>query len=282
MTINNIYRNSTDLSISEDDRLRSHYVRHLIQEKDRAIPVHKGSSIPNVLLQFWDNAETIPPDVRECMNSWKPLEKRGFRRLLFDDKLATLFITDNFDSRYLDAFKLCKHPAMRADYFRLCYLVINGGFYVDADDVYKGGDINNWFVDNMLKLQLLCYNSSTDSMVKTHDFINNPRNLSELTFYVNNDPIIAPANHPVLRMALERSTKILLSQIKQAKQEIQSTTGPGNLSASLVLYAIKAERRGIPRNFVFLANWDNVSLPKWPLSYRKDNRNWRLWDGRDV
>ena len=46
---------------------------------------------------------------------------------------------------------------MQADYFRLCYLLVEGGFYVDADDVCVGTDIGWLFEDGRLKLQPLCY-----------------------------------------------------------------------------------------------------------------------------
>lgn len=274
-------RNKTALKISEDDRLRSQYIWHIIQEENRVPLRDIELLIPHVLVQFWDNVLSIPSDVRECMNSWKSLEKQGFNYILFDDERAEKFIAENFDSEHLEAFKLCRHPAMRADYFRLCYLLTKGGFYVDADDVYKGGSLEEWFSDNRLKLHPLCYNHSTDSMVETSDFMGNPRDLPELTFYVNNNPIVAPPHHPVLCKALERSTQILLTQIKGSKQDVQATTGPGNLTASLVRHAIETEVEMPSRDFTLNFNWDDISKSQWPLEYRKDKRNWRLWDGCD-
>lgn len=266
-------------TVSEDDRLRSQYMQRIICDGNSQTQMVDDSIIPRVLVQFWDNLRTIPPDVGECMYSWQSLDKHGFKRLLFDDKSAEKFISEHFERRYLDAFKHCRHPAMRSDYFRLCFIVINGGFYVDADDVYKGGDLEWCFKDNRLKLQPLCYNSSSDSMVDTADFMIKHRNSSELVFYVNNNPIIAPANHPVVRMALERSTQALLTQAEGAPQNVQSTTGPGNLTASLVRHAIEVERNGKARDFLLFTSWRTISVSQWPLEYRNDKRNWRLWDG---
>ena len=102
-------------------------------------------------------------------------------------------------------------------------------------------------------------------------------------FYVNNNPLVAPASHPVVRLALARSTRILLSH-EEKRLDIQSTTGPGNLTASLVNHVITgvitAELAGQERDFSLLANWETISISRWPLSYRDDERNWRLLESR--
>lgn len=269
------------LIIAEDDELRSQHMRRLINEEDEYTDQYVHSELPRILVQFWDNAKAIPVDVLECIDSWQPLEEMGFERLLFDDSSAKQFIADYFDSRYSAAFERCGHPAMRSDYFRLCFIAIKGGFYVDADDVYRGGNCEHWFLENRLKLQLLCYDIKTDSMVERADYIKKSRDSSDLIFYVNNNPLIAPPSHPVILMALERSTRILLDRTSELR-DIQATTGPGNLTACLVRHAIEFERAGRTRDFLFLTDWDSVSMSQWPLEYRSDDRNWRLWAGRDV
>lgn len=275
-----IFENKYALVVSEDDRLRSKYILQMIKDSDPGANVAKNSKIPNVIIQFWDS-KIIPSDVRECMSSWNSLEGKDFKYILFDNKLAKEFIANNFEIEALNAFNSCAHPAMKADYFRLCYLVINGGFYVDADDVYKGGNLKAFLNDDLLKLHPLCYNSSTNSMVETSNFIRNPDDLPELIFYVNNNPIIAPPGHPVLVKALKRSTQALLTQKSGERQDVQSMTGPGNLTASLVYHAIDIEDMELSRDFALLKNWDDLAESKWPLEYRSDNRNWRLWNGKE-
>lgn len=267
--------------VAEDDHLRSRYMRRLIQEAGTYMRQSAASLIPRVLVQFWDDAKAIPADVRECMDSWGPLEEQGFQRFLFDDDSAGRFIAECFGHRHLAAFEQCRHPAMRSDYFRLCFILRKGGFYVDADDAYQGGDCESWFGDNGLKLQPLCYDISSDSMVDTANFLINPRDSSDLIFYVNNNPLIAPPGHPVIRIALERATKMLLAQLGDI-QDIQSITGPGNLTASLVLHAIESKHAGEAHNFTLLPNWNAVAVSRWPLEYRGDERNWRLWVNRNV
>jgi len=95
-------------------------------------------------------------------------------------------------------------------------------------------------------------------------------------FYVNNDPIAAPANHPVLRTALSRATGRLLGN--NPHQAIQETTGPGNLTAALAAHANGLIAAGAPLDFTLLRNWETVAETRWRLSYRDDQRNWRNMD----
>ncbi len=272
---------SSATNISEDNELRSQFVWQLINDQNNFAFQCVGQNIPLVLIQFWNDSESIPLDVQECIKSWHPLEEQGFKHFLFNDITANEFIKNNYDSRYLNAFHRCLHPAMRSDYFRLCYLLKSGGFYVDTDDVYKGIGIEGLFSDDKLKVHPLCYDISTDSMVRTSDFILNNEYRSDRIYYLNNDPIISPPNHPLIQIALERSTQILLASNENIK-DVQSTTGPGNLTASLVKHSIELKSINNNFSFRFLDNWDNISVPQWPLEYRKDKRNWRIWDGSTI
>ena len=165
---------------------------------------------------------------------------------------------------------------MRCDYFRLCYIWKNGGFYVDADEVYDGADCEFLYLDDRLKVQPLCYDTQTDAMVCCDVFIGQMAFSPNWIFYVNNNPIVAPAFHPIIRSALARSTRILLSQAGE-RLDIQATTGPGNLTASLVQHSIASRAEAKHRDFLLLRDWEAMSTSRWPLSYRDDERNWRLW-----
>ena len=46
---------------------------------------------------------------------------------------------------------------MRSDYFRLCFVLAEGGLYVDADDVLRGAGGGMSSRDGTLKIQPLCY-----------------------------------------------------------------------------------------------------------------------------
>ncbi|SRR6266540_154827 len=262
--------------IAEDDHLRSCYMRELVQETS-FIDVPSGpANIPKVLVQFWHDSAAIPADVCECLDSWEPLTGQGFKRVLFNDNEARRFIAKQFGSSQVAAFDRCPHPAMRCDYFRLCYIFRHGGFYVDADEVYQGGDCQSWFRDNRLKIQPLCYDTLSNTMIQSDAFVKNQAYSPKWIFYVNNNPLIAPAAHPIIGLALARSTRILLRH-RGKRIDIQSTTGPGNFTSSLVRHSINSKLASKTRDFLFLTNWDAVSISRWPLSYRHDERNWRLW-----
>lgn len=263
--------------IAEDDRLRSRHIRELVQETTPIDAPSGPANIPKVIVQFWHDSSAIPPDVCECLDSWEPLTGQGFKRALFDDNEAKRFIASRLGGPYVAAFDRCRHPAMRCDYFRLCYIFRHGGFYVDADDIYQGGDCQYLFRDNRLKIQPLCYDALSDTMVQADVFKGKRAYSPHWIFYVNNNPLVAPASHPVIRLALARSTRILLRNSGDSL-DIQSTTGPGNLTASLVGHSIASRRAGKERDFLLLTNWEAMSISRWPLSYRADYRNWRLWN----
>ena len=262
--------------LAEDHEFRSRYVQELVRK-----PIPKPTAtqfcrttIPRVIVQYWHDLKQIPEDVRDCLNTWSSLKSQGFMRVLFDDGQAGSFISNRLGQRHLRAFKLCYHPAMRCDYFRLCYILLNGGFYVDADDVYLDGECDQFFHDGTLKVQPLCYDTTSGNMISPDSFVKGRQSSPSWIFYINNNPIIAPPHHPVIGLALERATRILLKCPE--RPEIQSTTGPGNFTASLVNHALSCMRSGRGRDFVILPDWEAISISVWPLSYRNDGRNWRL------
>ena len=267
---------SSAVHIAEDDQLRSNYARDLIQNFQCVAPPPSANShpIPRVIVQYWDTSNDMPEDVRECLESWTPLAQIGFHRQVFDDRAAKRFISTELGSPYTEAFNLCHHPAMRCDYFRLCYILANGGFYIDADEVYQGIIVDDLFSDSRLKIQPLCYDIKSGAMVTPEVFTSKHQHSREWIFYFNNNPIISPPGHAVIRFALQRATRVLMSST--GKSEIQSTTGPGNLTASLVMHAAFQEVTDAPRDFFILPDWQAISISRWPLSYRDDHRNWRL------
>jgi len=263
------------IRIAEDDFARSNHVRELLH---RTGTVASASSrdhvlIPKVIVQFWHDSNAIPTDVEECLQSWQQLETCGFQRQLFNDDTAKQFIETTFSERHLEAFNRCHHPAMRSDYFRLCYIFSCGGFYVDADEIYQGASCNSLFHDNRLKLQPLCYDKGTNSMVVPDVFLESQQHSPDWIYYVNNNPLIGPQGHAVLAIALKRATGLLLNS--REPQDIQSTTGPGNLSASLVMHSLEKNKND---DVAILSDWTSYSISPWPLSYRNDQRNWRLWN----
>lgn len=266
--------------LEENHRARSNFVRRVVQRSGEPPDVPAGCSgtPPRRIVQFWDDLDQLPSDVRECIHYWKKLEKQGFELLMFDVKSAMEFIRNRLEPRHERAFEKCYHPAMQSDYFRLCYILMQGGCYVDADDVYCGADVEHLFSDGRLKIQPLCYDIDTDDMIPPSVFASPGANSLNWIFYFNNNPLIAVRSHPILERALLNATISLERASYNELPEIQSTTGPGNLTKSI--FEAVADDRSLEETLLVVHDWEDIAITKWPLSYRTDMRNWRLSNQR--
>lgn len=266
------------ITISENDQRRSEIVHDIVQNNGKLFKHHSNSndSIPKIIVQYWDDPNSIPNDVHQCLKTWDQLSEIGCKRLLFNDQSARNFISKVLSQRHLEAYDRCYHPAMKSDYFRLCFILAYGGCYVDADDSYCGTNLQYLFSDKRLKLQPLCYDISTDEMLAPDRFTQPGEYSHHWIFYLNNNPIVAPPGDPVIRYALRRATQILLKSNYNNLPDIQSTTGPGNLTASLVAQVASNNSYKAESNFLVLSDWKTHARTVWSLSYRDDKRNWRL------
>jgi hypothetical protein len=229
---------------------------------------------PKRIVQFWDDLDRLPGDVGECIETWRKTEEQGVERLLFDKHQAREFIHRRLGPRHKEAYDKCYHPAMQSDYFRLCYILVEGGCYIDADDVFDGSHIQHLFSDGRLKIQPLCYDMETNLMVPTALFTKQGANAASWIFYFNNNPLIAGSGHPLIDRALAQATLSLEKDVTNGLPEIQSTTGPGNLTKSI--FDAATESREIKQTLLVLRDWENIAKNRWDLSYRNDPRNWRL------
>ncbi len=266
--------------------MRSRFMRDLLLNQLGLPPAPEGpvarpaSSIPRRLIRYWHDDKDIPEDVSDCLASWDRLAAEGFELQMFNDDSAQTYIAERHGAREAEAFLRCRHPAMRCDYFRMCALIVEGGLYVDADDVLLGDEWTCLFRNDALKLQPLCYDIGACSMVAAAEFWRADAHVDGRIFYVNNDPIAAPPGHPILLRALATATEKLLGSDR--RPEIQSTTGPGNLTAALAAHAQELSNANLPFDFELLRNWDKIAETRWELSYRGDARNWRNMDQGGV
>ena len=229
---------------------------------------------PRTIVQYWHDLRELPADIEECIASWTSWTTSGFAHRLFDERCARAFIGRSLGARHERAFGRCYHPAMQADYFRLCYLFIEGGFYVDADDVLVGTDLDWLFADGRLKVQPLCYDIDSGHMVNPSSFLPIDAFKPSWIFYFNNNPLIVGRRHRVIARALLQATELLELAGDDVLPEIQTTTGPGNLSRSI--FVLGTEPGGVENDLVVLRDWECVAVSKWPLTHRSDARNWRL------
>jgi len=260
----------------EHHRQRSEFIRGLVQQSVGKVAINDRykQGPPRTIVQFWHDLEELPEDVEECIASWTRWTTSGFTHCLFDERSAKAFIKRSLDACHERAFDRCYHPAMQADYFRLCYLFVEGGFYVDADDVCVGTQISWLFDDGRLKVQPLCYDIALGAMVNPANFLRIGAYEPSWIFYVNNNPLIASKRHLIIERALRRATELLELAGKGVLPEIQTTTGPGNLSRSI--FELGTFSGGMECDLVVLRDWDSFAVSRWPLSHRSDARNWRL------
>ncbi len=266
----------------EDYRARSAYVRLVVQGTGEpgVVPAAFSNKPRRMIVLFWDDLERLPGDVGECIESWKSLVTHGFDLRLFDSNAARTFIASRLGPRHERAYRACYHPAMQSDYFRLCYILLEGGCYIDADDVHNGPGIERLFDDGRLKIQPLCYDIETDRMVPPEIFTKPGADAATWIFYFNNNPLLAAPGHPIVERALANATAAIERAANGELLEIQSTTGPGNLTRSIFELAQQSEAALSALHV--LRDWENVANSRWPLSYRSDNRNWRLSNRREY
>lgn len=266
----------------EHHRQRSEFIRKLVQSQfdQQSVSDRYLQGTPRTIVQFWHNTRQLPEDVKDCIASWARWNTKGYRHRLFDESSAKAFISRSLGARHEHAFARCYHPAMQADYFRLCYLLVEGGLYIDADDVCICTDIGWLFDDGRLKAQPLCYDIDSGTMVKPSAFLRVDAYAPSWIFYVNNNPLIANRGHPIIENALSRATGLLELAGKDEWLEIQATTGPGNFSKSI--FELGTALGGVANDLLILRDWDSFAVSRWPLSYRNDARNWRLSNQQKI
>ncbi|HVW99501.1 MAG TPA: glycosyltransferase, partial [Candidatus Babeliaceae bacterium] len=261
---------------------QSSLIQKIVQESNEQSnksPLLKNA-IPKRIVQFWDDHARIPDDVNACINTWRETQNQGIELLLFDKMQASDFIFDKLGRKYQQAFERCYHPAMRSDLFRLCYIFVEGGCYIDADDAYTGSQIVHLFEDERLKIQPLCYDVGSHSMVPPAIFTKPGTNNKNWIFYFNNNPLIAGKQHFLIEKALNRAVDALMEGCMNSFPEIQSTTGPGNLTQCI--FEAISEAIDVANAMLVLPEWENTAISVWPLSYHNDTRNWRLSNSQEY
>lgn len=261
--------------IADNDATRSEFIWRLLCDAQQRKPLKNSSLIPQNIVQFWDS-KYVPRDVEENLESWASLKSKGFKYSMFDRKEARNFITAHYPAQNADAFDACYHPAMESDYFRLCYLWKRGGIYVDADDHYIGGDLEP-LLRGGLGVQPLCYDCISQQMTDVEQLLKSSAPPPEKIFYFNNNPLLAPPHHQIIGLALRRATNLLTIPSTDRYPEIQSTTGPGNLTNCIVRSLFDDQELSPSLNILF--GWSQIAQTVWDLSYRRDERNWRLSNG---
>ena len=112
-----------------NDQTDIHMQVHVQERRDR---IDSSKRIPRIIHQTWFeelSAEQYP-HLQRMQHSWKAT---GWDYRFYTDDKARDYIQSNFPRRFLDAYNAIVVPAFRADFFRLCVLLLEGGVYADID-----------------------------------------------------------------------------------------------------------------------------------------------------
>jgi mannosyltransferase OCH1-like enzyme len=170
--------------------------------------------IPPRIIQYWDAAE-VPPDVRRLMASWRQ-QHPGYEFRLFDNRAARAFLGGNFAPVVLHAYDRVRGPAQKADIFRVAWLLMNGGYYVDADD----GCLSPVEAIAPPGCRLLLYQEEYGTIG-------------------NNFMGVAPG-HPVMRLALDAAVRAIN---RGDSDFVWLSTGPGLLTRAFVQHLLQSDRQ---------------------------------------
>jgi mannosyltransferase OCH1-like enzyme len=179
--------------------------------------------IPPMVIQYWD--QNPPGEVRELLErNTKLCRSKHVAYCLFDDLSAKEFIADNFSSDVSYAYDLSPHPAMKSDLFRLCFLLLKGGFYLDADMAFRECFYNIF---------------SIKGEVSIFKWASHGRN------NVCNWLVGAAPQSEVIRFVLDATvqsiTKACELDRKQALKNILGVSGPGLLTRAVATYIARNE-----------------------------------------
>jgi tetratricopeptide (TPR) repeat protein len=203
--------------------------------------------IPKILHQFWDT-ETPPRDVDLLMERAKAVNgDLSYRR--WNDAAVRRFLSAFGRPEPLRAYKLARHPAMKADLFRLAVLYAEGGVYLDADD-YCAAPLSTLLSPDVT---FCCYQDEFCS--------------------IGNNFLAATPRHPLTGAALREAAQ---SVIEGATESLWLVTGPGLMSRVVAnSIAWTPDLRPSPGLTVLpLRIFHGVVHPHRRVSYKADARHW--------
>lgn len=172
---------------------------------------HGPARIPARIAQFWDSAE-LPPDIADYCASWRN-QHPDFDYHRFNAAEAEAYLAEKADRAVLVAFRRAREPAMKADLFRLAFLLADGGFYTDADD--------------------RCQRPMTPLRDSGAALIGYQEDLGS----VGNNFLAAVPGHPVIRAALQLAVEAVM---RSDADVLWLSTGPGLITRVIAAAAMAA------------------------------------------
>lgn len=94
------------------------------------------------IVQFWDQGQRIPQALLDRTVAWQIFNPE-WEYLCFDAHSAANFLMSAYCDAIAEAFLDIRLAAMKADVFRVAYLLAHGGMWVDAATICTG-PISGW------------------------------------------------------------------------------------------------------------------------------------------
>jgi mannosyltransferase OCH1-like enzyme len=163
------------------------------------------------IVQYWH--DDPPPEVEELMDTWRSAAADGFEYLRYDDVGALDFIRTNHGQRIEEAYATCAVPAMKADLFRVCFLLIRPGLYADADMRCTGRGRRQFFLRDDPAPLLLLYDRLERGLLLKRD-----------NRVANGFIIVKHPQDPLLRFVLASATDNIERRVSN---NVYLVTGPG-------------------------------------------------------
>jgi hypothetical protein len=218
------------------------------------VAVLKAASLPAAvapplaLVQFWHSAEP-PPEVRAVMDSWVR-HHPGLTLARFDSASARAFILAQHGEKSARGYDTLHNPALQANMLRLCYLAVQGGLWVDADE--------------------RCLRPMDEVLALLGRFGLIAPFSDELPYYVHNYMLAAPPGSPVMAALMEAQMRLLREALRGGPG-LQNwvSNGPG------LVTRIAAR---LPGQVALLAPayWRSFAGDAADLPYKRDERaDWR-------
>ena len=266
--------------MAEDRGLRSRFCFEVLRHTraDQGLDHVPQSFAGAAHVYFYWDTNPPPADVQGNLQSWRALPA-NFSQTLFDDAAAQAFISEHLSPERLEVYRWCPHPAMKSDYFRLCYALVRGGVYVDADDGYVGRGLEGQLSPTAhLALHPLVWDFSEQRNVGVAEWDVAGGMRPDWGYYFNNTPLIARPGSEVVRKALERADHLVGAlAVHGGVPDIHAMTGPEAVTVGLFWHALRVVAgRSAPQGFRPLPRWSEVATPQ-PLGYKIDARNWRIY-----
>lgn len=214
--------------------------------------------IPSVIVQFWDSS-AVPEDVGQAIATWRD-HNSDFEHRLFDAPGARGFIGEAHGEAAVRAFDRCHHPAMKADFFRVAYLLKEGGIYIDADDA--------------------CVRPIRTLVQAIGDARFAASVSGDAAPYVHNWFLAAAPGTAILRSAMAEMIAIIEHlHIAGGRADIWHTSGPGLITRAVARALAEAPEAGGDAIFLTTQQYRGYSATQEDLAYKKTPvGNWRRSD----